>query len=190
VPQINTALRSLIETYRASTLLQNPQARDMTQGGVAAYGKAPGTRQRKAGKQGEKGRIQSFGGDLPMCVRFEQWLIGAAAFWRYELDRERLGVERAELPAELVELAASLNGIASNRDGETARKGGKPSASKRAEDRQLLATTGDAIVVGLLFGRTSEAVRKLRERNDQDPHTGERLHSERPLTSRRLPDAV
>lgn len=177
-------LKDLVSLYRETLLLPNARAVDPTLGG---YGTNIDKGSGGHGTHGPRGTIPSFGDDAPLSVRLAWWLERAVAHWRFELERERDGVERAALPPELVELAAALNGVASTRHAETARKGGKPGASKRAEDRHLLATKGDAIVVGLLFGRTSEAVRKLRERAGQDPHTGERLPRVAPLTSRELP---
>lgn len=185
---VKTALRELIQTYRDSLLLPTPSAVDPSKGGLAGNGGlAPGKGKGGHGTHGQRSAHLAFGDDVPFPVRMERWLQGAAAYWRHQLEREQKGVEKAGLPEELVELASALNGIASSR--QDGRHGGdRKSGAKRAEDRQVLATKGDSIVVGLLFGRSAESVRRLRERAGQDPHTGEHVRKPAPLTSRELPE--
>lgn len=183
VAEFADTLRDVLNLYRESLTMPNVGAVDPSRDIISQGSGGHGT-------HGDRGRIQSFGSEAPFSERFAAWLEKAVAVWRYEMDRERQGVEKAELPAELVELAKGLQGIASTRDGEAARKGGRPNASKRAEDRAILAMKGDPIVVGLLFDRSADNVRRLRERHNQDPHTGDRAPAPRPLTSRELPEAA
>jgi hypothetical protein len=173
------ALRNLVFVYRESQLLSNASAVDPSMGG---YGTSIDRGSGGHGKHGTTTTVPSFGAEAPLPVRMGLWLERAVAIWRYEMERERDGVERATLPPELVEMAAALNGIASSTP--HARSGSRPSTARRSEDRQILEMTGDAIVVGLLFGRSSEAIRKLRDRAGKDPHTGERAVKAAPLTSR------
>jgi hypothetical protein len=167
-------LKDVLTLYRDSLTMPVPSAVDTSRDVISTGKGGHGTHK-------QRGRIASFRGDKPFSERFAEWLAMAVAYWRYEMDVERRGVERAEVPEALVELARGLHGIASTRGTGAADKAGP---AKRAEDKAILALKGDPIVVGLLFGRTSEAVRKLRERNEQDPHTGDRARKPSPLTSR------
>jgi hypothetical protein len=63
----------------------------------------------------------------------------------------------------------------------------KRSAGKRRDDRQILGEEGrDPTWVAFVYGRTTEGVRKLRQRADLDPDTGEAVRRAHLLTSREV----
>lgn len=139
-----TEVEELIRVYRASLLLPNPGAVDYGRD-VVSQGKGG------HGTHGERGRIATFGQDVPFCVAMETALARFVEVWEARLRREVSGV-----PGH-------------------APKGDKVGSAKRAEDRAVLACVGqDPTEVAYLYGRTTEGVRKLRQRNGLDADTGER----------------
>jgi len=79
--------------------------------------------------------------------------------------------------------------LALERDLDAIERGSQPGDRKREEDRAVLQEKGDPTFVAFIYGRTTEAVRKLRQRRGLDPDTGERMKRDL-LTSRRLPDSA
>lgn len=103
------------------------------------------------GKHGATTVAPTHGADLPLAVRIERLQSRVATIVERWLAEEE---ERAT---------------------------GRPchdrrSSAKQAETRAILAAVGqDPTEVAYLYGRTTEAVRKLRQRSGLDPDTGERV---------------
>lgn len=147
------SIERLIRTYRESILLADASAIDYSRD-VINHGSGG------HGKHGTTTTTPSFGADVPLSVEMERFLARAGTVFARRLEAERRGAT-ATVP-----------------NGDTRSK------AKRDETSAILAEVGrDATEVAYLYGRTTEAVRKLRLRHGMDADRGERVRVLRPVTA-------
>lgn len=139
------AIEELIRTYRGTLLLANAPAVDHTRVRVSRGSGGHG-------KHGTTTLAPTHGADVPLSVEMEDALARFALVYSRRLDVEQKGAE-GHVP-----------------------HGDSRSAARRDETRAILAQVGsDPTEVAYLYGRTTEAIRKLRLRNGLDADTGERV---------------
>lgn len=152
-PSVALHLERLIRAYRGSLLLSNVGAVDPE---AAADRVSTG----RGGHGSHKARTApTFGAELPLSVELEHLIERLATVAERRLEDAKRG--------------------ATGRPAQD-----KVGRAKRAEDAAILREQGrGATEVAYLYGRTTEGIRKLRQRSGLDPETGERLDRPRPLTA-------
>jgi hypothetical protein len=111
------------------------------------------------GKHGTTTTRPTFGADAPLPVQIERMVERMARVIEARLEDELEGAQPNAARA-------------------------KTGKARREEDRAILAAVGeDPTALAFVYGRATEAVRKLRQRSGRDPDTGERVPTPRPITA-------